>query len=284
MFEEWKSDLTAQFLGAMQNSTQSLLQNVSGMLDTRLAPVHAHINNHSAMLAAINHRQDMQEAQIARLTQQQAMDGAAQPTEDPGYDRATARNVLSVEFHESCVKAKVKEQVQKWLAPNFENDMWELLGDDATVAKRFVLRFKGEQGLASRRAYKAMQTLRSSEDRSWIKYFVESVGGEDTQMYVDVDRNPKQKRGIGKAKLLAKISAEEFPDHKYFLKKDRASISVEWKTLAFIDVDFQDRPPIIKWAVGMPDKLGIDIELIKAKFAEREANGGANAAPEAWYS
>eukprot|EP00973_Karenia_brevis_P027815 3832944-Karenia_brevis.AAC.1 len=55
MFEEWKSDLTAQFLGAMQNSTQNLLQNVSGMLDTRLAPVHAHINNHSAMLAALNH-------------------------------------------------------------------------------------------------------------------------------------------------------------------------------------------------------------------------------------
>eukprot|EP00973_Karenia_brevis_P003407 468727-Karenia_brevis.AAC.1 len=74
--------------------------------------------------------------------------------------------------------------------------MWELLGDDATVARRFVLRFKGEQGLASRRAFKAMQTLRSSEDRSWIKYFVESVGGEETQMYVDVDRNPKQKRGI----------------------------------------------------------------------------------------
>eukprot|EP00973_Karenia_brevis_P059849 8330472-Karenia_brevis.AAC.1 len=112
------------------------------------------------MLAALNHRQDLQEAQIARLTQQQAMDGAANPTEDPGYDRATARNVLSVEFHETCVKAKVKEQVHKWLSPNFDNDMWELLGDDATVARRFVLRFKGEQGLASRRAHKAMQTLR----------------------------------------------------------------------------------------------------------------------------
>eukprot|EP00973_Karenia_brevis_P075258 10454822-Karenia_brevis.AAC.1 len=92
------------------------------------------------------------------------MDGAANPTEDPGYDRATARNVLSVELNQTCVKAKVKEQVQKWLLPNFENDMWELLGDDATVARRFMLRFKGEQGLASRRAYKAMQTLRSSED------------------------------------------------------------------------------------------------------------------------
>eukprot|EP00973_Karenia_brevis_P035519 4896503-Karenia_brevis.AAC.1 len=87
------------------------------------------------MLAALNHRQDLQEAEIARLTQQQAMDGAASPTSDPGYDRATARNVLSVEFHQTCVKAKVKEQVHKWLSPNFDNDMWELLGDDATVAR-----------------------------------------------------------------------------------------------------------------------------------------------------
>eukprot|EP00973_Karenia_brevis_P057260 7966437-Karenia_brevis.AAC.1 len=94
------------------------------------------------MLAAISQRQDQQEAQIARLAQQAATDVAANPTDDPGYDRPTARNVLSVEMHEACAKPKVKEQVHQWLSPNFENDMWELLGDDATVARKFVLRFK----------------------------------------------------------------------------------------------------------------------------------------------
>eukprot|EP00973_Karenia_brevis_P072538 10076013-Karenia_brevis.AAC.1 len=76
------------------------------------------------------------------------------------------------------------------------------------------------------------------------------MGGDQTQMYVDFDRNPKQKRLAKYSKLLGRAMGDESPSHKFFVSKARGTVSCEWKELAKIVVDDEMAEPEIMWKVA----------------------------------
>ena len=102
-------------------------------------------------------------------------------------DKSFLRLNLASDATKKSVENAVREWVEKW--SGCPAGQWGIVGSQA--GKRFTLKFMGATNLATRRAAKAFQVLRTSLGE-WREISAATVGGDHKRIYIDENKSGKQ--------------------------------------------------------------------------------------------
>jgi hypothetical protein len=142
-----------------------------------------------------------------------------------------------------------------------------------TLGQRFSLAFRGEPGLAARRAKKVQQSLRNA-DGSWSRIQLTSPTGDPIDVYIGPDKLRStliKERGT---KVLARLLCASYPDTTFTTVKRENGVAIEWALLVHVVAPAGARHSTLVWSSALAAQKGIDTDAIDkqylAHFAPRD--------------
>ena len=112
--------------------------------------------------------------------------------DDTLFDRLPAPQVIRLNTESLVSLQAISSMVNTWFADaSLEPKNFSIQGGPSPLSRNFRITLKGEEGLAGRRAKKALDTLRL-ENGSWTELFCKSPSGSSVRAYAGPDRNAKQ--------------------------------------------------------------------------------------------
>ena len=150
-------------------------------MEARQAALEAMVRENSTV---VSHVQDAVRAEVAARSDDRT---------DPDYAAPPDPAILQVHVQMVVVqKSVVMEACRTWLAQDFQEDQWELVGP--VEGKRFSVRFKALPKTAQSQAKKAIDILRpKAAGDPWVDVCVAS-GGQSHKLFVNPDASPQQQR------------------------------------------------------------------------------------------
>ena len=108
------------------------------------------------------------------------------------FDRLPAPHVIRLNTESLVSLQSISSMVNLWFADaSLEPKHFSIQGGPSPLSRNFRITLKGEEGLASRRATKALDALRL-ENGAWTELYCKSPNGSSTRAYAGPDKNPKQ--------------------------------------------------------------------------------------------
>ena len=120
----------------------------------------------------------------------------------------------------------------------------------AGLARRFLLKFKGEGNIGAQSAATALASLREedpdSQEPKWKELWAKGPSGSDLRVYVGPDKSPKQERTEILSKRLAGILKPRLPTKDVFARRVEGVITIDWVPMVRVEVVSQSEVQI-KW-------------------------------------
>ena len=139
-----------------------------------------------------------------------------------------------------------------------------------TLGQRFSLAFRGEAGLAGRRARKVQQSLRNA-DGTWNRIQLTSPTGDPIEVYIGPDKLRStliKERGT---KVLARILSASYPDITFTTVKRENGVAIDWALLVHVSVATGSRQSSLTWCAALAAQKGIVPADIDKQYQEHFA-------------
>jgi hypothetical protein len=135
-----------------------------------------------------------------------------------------------------------------------------------TLGQRFSLAFRGEPGLAARRAKKVQQSLRNA-DGSWSRITLTSPAGDPIEVFIGPDKTRATLTKERGTKAIGKLLREDYPDTTFTTVKRENGVAIEWALLVHVTLATGSRQPTLVWNTALAVQKDIDTDAIDTKFA-----------------
>jgi hypothetical protein len=135
-----------------------------------------------------------------------------------------------------------------------------------TLGQRFSLAFRGEPGLAARRAKKVQQSLRNA-DGSWSRITLTSPAGDPIEVFIGPDKTRATLTKERATKSIGKLLREAHPDTTFTTVKRENGVAIEWALLVHVALAAGSRLPTLVWSTALAAHNNIDTTTIDTKFA-----------------
>ena len=143
-----------------------------------------------------------------------------------------------------------------------------------TLGQRFALCFRGEPGVAGRRARKVQQSLRNA-DGTWNRIQITSPAGDPIEVCIGPDKLRSTLLKERGTKILARTLSASYPDIIFTTVKRESGVAIDWALLAHVSVAAGSRTSSISWNTDLAEQKGINIDAVttqyQSHFAPREA-------------
>ena len=154
----------------------------------------------------------------------------AQTTPLLDFDRDIDTKILKIDCSVQVDMGSVREAIGPWLKLAYlQPDAVVLEGEN--IGQKFVLRFRGTDGLAQSRCKKMFALLRQGPG-NWTQYFANTADGGTSRLFINQDRNRKQMRTNQATKRLDTVlraaMGESAARAKLFTNKKDGIISAGW--------------------------------------------------------
>jgi len=189
---------------------------------------------------------------------------AANPTSD--FTREIDASIFKVNCENLVAKSAVLLSLSEWLTEASMEAGKEYVLEGNELGKFFTIQFSGDYDTAVKRCTKARQLLRGN-DGIWKRFECLDPQKKTTQLYVGFDKNNKLLRTeyLSKRLLKAIESVTGEDKGKFQLQKKEGKITLEWQSLAKIEVVSKEKADI-KWVQSTVDKYKIDKDAILSAY------------------
>ena len=141
--------------------------------------------------------------------------------------------------------------------------------DGPLVSKNFAIRFKGAPGLAARRARKFYQLLRT--EGGWRELTAKTPDDLPVKVYIDEDKNRRQRKIEAGARKLQRILRTSFPDLAISHRKRDATVTINLVPVARVRAP-SPNDYTIEWNLQLVQDKNINRESMEAQFKEDTAD------------
>ena len=149
------------------------------------------------------------------------------------------------------------------------------MGDDRGPVRDFLfsIRFAGPDGLAARRARKCLQ-VRRQPDGTWRPNpVVVSPMGRRVEIYISLDKSPKQFRTEQGGRKLLKAFKAVHPNRNTHLDRRSGMVSVDWSLCAKIIPNPEPSSYVVQWNVAVLDRAGVSKQDVMNLFNLESGSG-----------
>ena len=224
MLEGFKAELSVANAQSAERSIGNLLRKYDVKVQERMDKLeHDHLELEDRV-SKMEAKLRAQEAHLQKTDKEIATFSAADPVKavrDDAWDRAPDFTVLKLNANSMVAKSQVQSVIADWLSEaGCDGDKAKLEGP--ALGKAFSLQFGGDTVLAARRAKKAHASLRGS-DGSWKEHKVRAPSGEEVDLYVGIDKSPKQQQTESCGKRLLKHLQAKHPEEEFGLVPSRVA-------------------------------------------------------------
>ena len=286
------SDLTTSIMAQVTAAQNVMAAGIIGAIEPRLVSlqerleetIHTHearfetIEDQVSSLAELHAKQDHQLADMQDLikdlqrrlgaAESVVPNAAARIISDDIFSHPPNKSILHLECQDIVTLDSAKETVASWLDDlHLDAGAYKLKGRDAD--RKFVIQFTGEMELAALRAHKALLLLRG-DGGEWRKLVCSTPGGVESRVYINVDKNHKQKRTEMGVRDLSRLMVTELPTCKFTANKAAGLLYCNHMPLA--EIKCPDPDTIEVWwnntsAAKIPkfDRNDIKARLTKTK-------------------
>ena len=212
-------------------------------------------NDMEKRLQAVEKRFDIQDTSESFTDYQRTVSWDGKPDE----------TLLRISTNALSTRASILQSLDSFLGPldyKFEKD-YALRGGIQPASYTWTVYFTGAYMSAARRCKKALTSLRSPTGK-WQNFDALQPDGSTTPMYINADKNGKQKSTEVLGKKLYKAAKETHPTVNFYHIKKDGVLSVGRKRLVWVypaaDLTFQ-----LWWDNDLVAELDIDKDKIKSQ-------------------
>ena len=171
----------------------------------------------------------------------------AEPTQaakEDSWEREPDLSVLKLNSSGLVAKSSVAEAIAGWLEEaSCEGEKAKLEGPN--LGNNFVLQFSGCSVLAARRSKKAHSLLRDAGGQ-WRELKVQAPSGESIDLYVGIDKKPKQLQTERAGNRLLKHLEAKHSGQDFGLVRREGMVTWKWQPLARV-VPHHDGHCDVEW-------------------------------------
>jgi hypothetical protein len=243
--EKTKLSISAESSKTIQAMEHTITSNFSTLIRAVDTANQKRFGGIETELESMRQRMDASEASSSELRSQlQDMSKALVVAEQPqptrrdlnadDWDKEADHSMLRINFGQGkhATRVSVEKAVKPWLEEsNLKSRQWELLGPASSQG--FTLKFIGTQGLGARRARAAYTNLKDDAGQ-YRRMAAEDLAKNAVSMFIDENKNSKQRKGETDARRMAQIIRDGLPS----------------RTVVAVKRDFQvnvDHIPIVKF-------------------------------------
>ena len=240
-----------------------------------------------ADLQALHQRMDSSEAsnkemraQLGEMAKALAVAEKPQPTRRDltadDWDKEPDLSLLRINFApgKHATRVSVEKAIKPWLEEsNTKFGQWELIGPASS--QNYTIKFVGTQGLGAKRARAAYTNLKDDAGE-YRRMVAEDLSRQTVPMYVDENKNRKQRRGETDARRMAKMLRAELPERSVAVIKSDFRIKVDHVPLVKFE-PVQGGESIIRWNNKALEDLGLTAqrETLLERFRAPRPSAGA---------
>ena len=259
----------AQLATTTSGHVETLVTAYAKTVNKRFNSVEADVADLRASSSDLKQGQEDIRKELADLRRELAVPESSTPnrpwTDDKKFDRPVRDNVISINTGTTQVSLQaISKMVDDWLKElTIEPKHYSLNGGGSPLSKFWRLTFKGESGLASRRAHMAIDALRNDEGK-WTELFVDA-GGSSVRAYAGPDKNPKMLATERLTKKLLEVcNASHAGLNCQMLKRD-GIITTNAQKLILLTPN-ADKTYDLKWDNSLVAELDINKKTITDAF------------------
>ena len=237
--EELKSDLSAAVTSAVDVSMARVQGQVVTILETYDTGIQRQFNNQHGQILELSARIDA----LAKSSRENfevlsrvdsalsAVEAAtpARPLPDDSFDRKVDPCICRIRAASDVSSENVLAALRTVL-DKMQLDRAQVAMEGAPLSKSHVIRFLGAAGLAANRANKFHQLQRIGN--TWRELAAVGPAGEGVKLYVDLDKNGRQRKmEVTTKRLMAALKATH-PELPCFAKRREGTVATSWLPLA----------------------------------------------------
>ena len=177
-----------------------------------------------------------------------------------GDDRQTDQSIIVLEAASEICKKNLKN-VEEYISGIVPPTGFKVEGSDDNPSKRFVIRFSGNDGHASKRVSTVLGSLRLGGGK-----FKDLHAEGGTRVYLYPDKNARQLRAEAAFRKLKRIIMEKKPGFKMHFNWMSGVVSSNWKGFVEIKFDPDTRSAKLDWAPENSTFFQLDTESITQEF------------------
>ena len=207
MFSSLRSQLSAEISAEVRTCSEAISTKNMGHIEStiraiekkqskRMDVIETEVSGIRSSQASLLSAHDLLRDEVASLRRGLAASESSAASDkwvdDTLFDRLPAPQVIRLNTESLVSLQAISSMVNTWFADaSLEPKNFSIQGGPSPLSRNFRITLKGEEGLAGRRAKKALDTLRL-ENGSWTELFCKSPSGSSVRAYAGPDRNAKQ--------------------------------------------------------------------------------------------
>ena len=221
-------------MSKMQGQVVTILEQYDVGIQQQFNTQHGQIRELSARLDALAKASRENAESLTRVDAALSVVETATPARlfsDDAFDRPVDPCICRINGATEISAENAMAAIREVLA-EMQLDRNQVALEGPPLAKAFTLRFLGGTGLASQRANKFRQLQRVGN--GWRELTAVGPAGEGVKLYVDLDKNGRQRKLEATTKRLMASLKAVHPELPCFAKRREGSVATSWLPLARI--------------------------------------------------
>jgi hypothetical protein len=277
MLAQAKVSIAAESAALVKGMERTVTENFSTLIRSVDSANQKRFGGIDSELLALRQRMDDSDnankamrSQLGEMSKALAVAEQPQPTKKDiaadDWDKEPDHSILRINFGQGkhATKVSIERAIKPWLEEsNLKAGQWELLGPASSQS--FSLKFVGTQGLGGRRARSAFTNLKG-DDGQYRRMVAQDLSDQEVPMYIDENKNRKQRKGETDTRRMAKILRDALPNRTVAANKKDFQVKVDHIPIVkFEPVSGSDS--IVRWNNKCLADLGITDQ--RSAFLER---------------
>jgi len=278
--EQFRKDMLAHMSDLHQKSLDSTMQLFSKCdvkNEKRFNAIEKDVASLHKDQESLRRSQEESWAAIRDLQKALAVAEAAVPLKDKldfgDFNRRVDCTILRIKTDEIVPKTEIERVLRPWLEEaECDARLAEIVGPDSN--RHFTIQFKGNAGIANANLKKARSLLRDEHGWRTFTPCTAPGGSTTTSLYIDIDKNPRQKKCEADGKRLRDAFQQLYPrerckDKPIFWNRVDGLFTIKGELLARIVPENDDQPSHVEWHLAIVAKHGIDRDAVRNNYHSR---------------
>ena len=239
LLAEARSAIATESTSIVQKMERSITENFTTVIRSVDSANQKRFGGIETELQALRQRMDDSEnanqamrAQLGEMSKALAVAEQPQPTRKDltadDWDKEPDHSILRINFAQGKhgTRVLIERAIKPWLEEsNIKPGQWELIGPASS--QNFSIKFVGTQGLGARRARSAFTNLKDDAG-AYRKMVAEDLARQEVAMFIDENKNQKQRKGETDARRMAKIMRAALPDRNVAVIKRDFQVKIDF--------------------------------------------------------